>query len=221
MRAIFDLDGTLIDSAPDIHAAANAVLTAEGLSSVTYDQARSFIGKGAGVFVQRLEQAAAGTSEPARLQRMRQRFADEYETAHALTRIYPGVEQALEDLRRAGWRLGLCTNKPLGPTRSVLAHFGWTDLFEIIIGGDSLPVIKPDPAPLHAAMAALGDGPVVYVGDSEVDAATAQATRTPFALFTEGYRKTPVVQIPHDRAFADWDLLPVIAQSLARRPAMP
>ncbi len=221
MRAVFDLDGTLIDSAPDIHAAGNAVLAAEGLPGVTPEQARSFIGNGARVFVERLERAAAGSSDPARADRMRRRFAEEYEVAHALTRPYPGAESALMLLKSTGWRLGLCTNKPLGPTRSVLAHFGWTDLFEIIIGGDSLPVIKPDPAPLHAAMAALGDGPVVYVGDSEVDAATAQATRTPFALFTEGYRKTPVVQIPHDRAFADWDLLPVIAQSLARRPAMP
>ena len=215
MRAIFDLDGTLIDSAPDIHAAANAVLAAEGFASVTYDQARSFIGKGAGVFVQRLEQAAAGTSQPARLQRMRQRFADEYETAHALTRIYPGVEQALEDLRRAGWRLGLCTNKPLIPTRSILAHLGWRDLFEVVIGGDSLPVAKPDPAPLRAVITAMGGGPLVYVGDSEVDSETAVAAGVPFALFTQGYRRTPVADIAHDRAFDDWRALPAIAAELA------
>lgn len=215
MRAIFDLDGTLIDSAPDIHAAGNAVLAAEGLPGVTYEQARGFIGKGAGVFVQRLELAAAGTSQPQRQLRMRQHFAEAYETAHALTRIYPGVESALEQLRSAGWRLGLCTNKPLRPTHSILAHLGWGAMFEVVIGGDSLSVAKPDPAPLLAARAALGGGPMVYVGDSEVDAETAVAARAPFALFTQGYRRTPIAEIAHDRAFDDWRALPAIAAELA------
>ena len=96
MRAVFDLDGTLIDSAPDIHAAGCAVLAAEGLPPVSAAQSRSFIGNGARVYVERLERAAAGDTDPARTERMRQRFAREYEVAHALTRIYPGVEQALD-----------------------------------------------------------------------------------------------------------------------------
>ncbi|MCB1407539.1 MAG: phosphoglycolate phosphatase [Rhodobacteraceae bacterium] len=217
MNIIFDLDGTLIDSAPDIHAAGNAVLAAEGLPGVTYDQTRSFIGKGAGVFIERLELAGAGTLDPARGARMRKRFLKEYEVAHALTTIYPGVEAALDALSTAGWQLGLCTNKPIGPTRTVLAHFGWADRFAAVIGGDSLPVRKPDPAPLRAVIDSLGAGPVVYVGDSEVDADTAQAARVPFALFTQGYRKTPVDTIPHSRAFDDWAALPGIAAALIAR----
>ena len=216
MNIIFDLDGTLIDSAPDIHAAGNAALAAEGLDPVTFEQARSFIGNGAKIFIERLEHAAAGSIDPDRRARMRACFAQHYEVAHGLTDIYPGVEKALKALRASGWRLGLCTNKPLRPTQTVLAHFGWTEMFDVVIGGDSLPVHKPDPAPLRAVIKGMAAGPVVYVGDSEVDAGTAQAAGIPFALFTEGYRKTPVDTIPHDRSFAYWSELPAIAAALIR-----
>lgn len=216
MRVIFDLDGTLIDSAPDIHAAGNAVLAAEGLAPVTEAQSRSFIGNGARVFVERLERAGAGSNNPDRTARMHQNFLGKYETAHALTRVYPGVEAALESLRTAGCRMAICTNKPSAPTHTVLAHFGLAGLFEAVIGGDTLPVIKPDPAPLHAAIAALGgDSAVVFVGDSEVDAATAQAAGVPFALFTRGYRKTPPEVIAHAHAFDDFAALPGILRALS------
>ncbi|MFN3953986.1 MAG: phosphoglycolate phosphatase [Pararhodobacter sp.] len=214
MRAVFDLDGTLIDSAPDILAAGNAVLAGEGLNPISAAQSRSFIGNGARVYVERLERAAAGANDAARTARMQAHFLHEYEVAHALTRPYPGVEPALQALRSAGWRLGLCTNKPLGPARAVLAYFGWSDLFETVIGGDSLPVIKPDPAPLHAALAVLGAGPAVFVGDSEVDAATASAAAIPFALFTEGYRRSPPEAIAHARAFDDFAVLPDLLRAM-------
>ncbi|PWE31830.1 phosphoglycolate phosphatase [Pararhodobacter marinus] len=214
MRIVFDLDGTLIDSAPDIAHAANAVLQSEGLPPVTLAQTRSFVGNGARVFVERLERASAGGNAPDRTARMRARFITEYERAHGHTAIYPGVEAAIATLRAQGWRIGLCTNKPMVPTRAVLAHFGWSDLFETVLGGDSLPQMKPDPAPLHAVLQTLGDGPALYVGDSEVDALTAQAADVPFALFTEGYRKTGLDAIPHTEAFADWSALPAIAARL-------
>jgi len=214
MNLIFDLDGTLIDSAPDIHAAANIALADEGLPPVTADQSRSFIGNGSAMFVARLERATAGVSEPERHARMLDRFLEVYATSHDRTRPYPDVPETLAALRKAGWRLGLCTNKPVGPARAVLAHLGWEGVFDAVIGGDSLPVIKPDPAPLRAVIDAMGAGPVVYVGDSEVDAATAQAAGVPFALFTPGYRKTPVDTIPHDRAFERYAELPAIAEML-------
>jgi phosphoglycolate phosphatase len=217
MKAVFDLDGTLIDSAPDIHAAGNATLAAEGFGPLPFDQARGFIGNGARVFVERLERAATGSSDPARTARMHRRFIAIYEASHARTRPYPGAEGALRALRAQGWQLALCTNKPEGPARAVLAHFGWSDLFTAVIGGDTLPVIKPDPAPLHAAIAALGGGPALFVGDSEVDAETARAAGTPFALFTEGYRRRPVAAIPHAAAFADWGGFPALAAALLGR----
>lgn len=217
MRIIFDLDGTLIDSAPDIHAAGKAVLLAEGLAPVSEEQSRSFIGNGARVFVERLERAGSGANDPARTDRMYRHFMERYETEHALTRLYPGVMDTLENLRDTGWRMAICTNKPLAPTHAVLVHFGLNGFFGAVIGGDSLPVIKPDPAPLHAAIDALGGGAVVYVGDSEVDAATAMAARVPFALYTRGYRKTPVAEIAHQRAFDDFSALPAIADALLAR----
>ena len=128
--------------------------------------------------------------------------------------IGAGVAEAVGALRADGWRLGLCTNKPISPTRAVLTHFGMTDWFDVVIGGDSLAVRKPDPAPLLAGMVRMGASRVVYVGDSEVDAETARAARQPFALFTEGYRKTDVDQMPHDRAFGDYAALPAIAAAL-------
>ena len=204
---IFDLDGTLIDSAPDIRAAANAVLALEGLAPLDAAQTRSFIGAGAASFVERMAAARLPRPDPLRARRMLEGFIDRYEGAVNLTRPYPGVVAALEDLTGRGWSLGLCTNKPLAPTRAVLTHLALARFFSVVVGGDSLPVRKPDPAPLTHAIAALGGGPVVYVGDSEVDAATASAAGVPFALFTEGYRQSPVAALAHDFAFSDFAAL--------------
>ena len=99
------------------------------------------------------------------------------------------------------------------PTRAVLAHFGMLQMFPVIFGGDSLPTRKPDPAPLLATIAALGNLPALFVGDSEVDAETARAAGLPFLLFTEGYRKSPVAAIPHSAAFADWSDLPDVLRA--------
>jgi phosphoglycolate phosphatase len=204
-RIVFDLDGTLIDSAPDIHAIANAVLAEEGLAPITLAQARGFIGNGAPVFVQRLREARG--LPDAEQPRLLAAFVARYEGAVALTVPYPGVAAALESLGRGGHALGLCTNKPVGPARSVLAHFGLDRHLASVVGGDSLPVHKPDPAPLQAAFAALGDGACLFVGDSEVDAETAARAGVPFLLFTEGYRKSPVDALPHAAAFADFAAL--------------
>lgn len=207
---IFDLDGTLIDSAPDIHAAGNAVLAAEGFAPISFEAARSFIGNGAPVFVQRLERAAAGENRPDRTARMLHRFVTRYEDAHDSTQPYPNVAETLTRLAAGGHRLALCTNKPLAPTRAVLAHLGWAERFEVVIGGDTLPVVKPDPAPLLEAVARLGLSPdaVLFIGDSDVDAETAHRAGIRFGLFTLGYRRSPVQALPHAFAFDDWSALP-------------
>lgn len=211
---IFDLDGTLIDSAPDIHAAANRVLAAEGFAPLDLPQVRSFIGKGVPHLVARLLEASGEAPDGPRHALMVARFSASYESAVGLTRPYPGVVAALDALAAKGLRLGLCTNKPAAPARAVLRHLGLDRHFAVLIGGDSLAQRKPDPAPLRAALAALGGGAAVYVGDSEVDAATAAACALPFALFTEGYRQTPVADLPHAAAFADFSALPEIVARL-------
>lgn len=213
-RIVFDLDGTLIDSAPDICGIANTLLARENAGTITLDEARSFIGNGAAVFVHRMR-AARGIpdSEQARLHGD---FVAAYDTAVTLTEPYAGVRSALAALAAQGHIMGICTNKPARPARAVLDHLGLTAHFGVILGGDSLPTHKPDPAPLHAAFAALGTGPMIYVGDSEVDAETAERAGVPFLLFTEGYRKTLVDLMYHTRAFSDFNALPgLVAAVLA------
>lgn len=205
---IFDLDGTLIDSAPDIHAAVNVTLKSQGLKPLTFDQTRSFIGRG----VDHLwtEIAAVRGLHPSQRTALRAGFMSRYNTATSLTRVYPGVPEALGALIDAGYPLGLCTNKPMGPTRAVLDHFGLLHLFATIIAGDSLPQRKPDPAPLRSALDATG-GTGIFVGDSEIDAQTAQAAGVPFLLFTLGYRKAAIGALPHAAAFDNFMDLPALA----------
>ena len=217
-RIVFDLDGTLIDSAPDIHGIANALLAREGLEAITLTQARDFIGNGAAVFVRKMRAArAVPDSEQARLLAD---FVARYDDAVTLTQPYPGVVAALDALLREGHILGICTNKPIRPTRSVLRHLELERYFETVWGGDSLPVHKPDPAPLHAAFDALSGGAkLLYVGDSDVDAETAQRADVPFLLYTEGYRKSDLADMPHSASFSHFDALPALVRRYLDRPA--
>jgi phosphoglycolate phosphatase len=219
---IFDLDGTLIDSAPDIHRVANEVLALEGLAAISFAQARSFIGNGVPVFVERAlaAQGAQGApADPDRRDRMAAAFVARYETSHELTTLYPGVPEALDSLAARGHPLGLCTNKPYGPTLAALRHFGLSGRFTAVVGGDSLPARKPDPAPLLHALALLGAPRAIFVGDSEVDAETARRAALPFALYTEGYRRDPIEAIRHAARFDDFAALPALVLRLAEAAA--
>ena len=211
-RIVFDLDGTLIDSAPDIHGIANKVLEQEGCEGISLAQTHNFIGNGAAVFVTKMRGARGiCDGEQARLYAD---FVARYDDAVGLTLPYPGVLAALDVLKANGHKLGICTNKPIRPCRSVLAHLGMEHYFDTMWGGDSLAVHKPDPAPLHAAFDALGDGPQIYVGDSDVDAETGQRAGVPFMLYTEGYRKCAVEEMPHTVAFDDFAELPRLVQGI-------
>ncbi len=209
---LFDLDGTLIDSAPAIHASVNHMLADLGAEPLGLAEVKSFVGNGIVVLTRRII-AARGLAQP--LDDLVAHLLRHYDTdAEAMTTLYPGVPQALQELHRAGHRMGICSNKPEGPARHILTHFGLDGLFVTIIGGDTVGVTKPDPAPLLAAKAALGGGPAVFVGDSEVDADTAVRAAMPFILFTEGYRKSPVAALAHQAAFRDFADLPVLAARL-------
>lgn len=214
MIVIFDLDGTLIDSAADIHATANAVLASEGLAPLDLQTVRGFVGRGVPHLVGCLL-AAHNITDRARQARMEARFASLYDDAVGLTRPYPGVPEALETLRGAGHVLGICTNKPVSPARAVLRHLGLLDHFTAVIGGDSCPRRKPDPLPLWQARADCGGGSSLMVGDSEIDAECAAAAGIPLLLFTRGYRRTPVEDLPHARAFDDFATLPDAVKAIA------
>ncbi|WBU59788.1 phosphoglycolate phosphatase [Paracoccus albus] len=207
MIVIFDLDGTLIDSAPDIHATANAVLAEEGLEGFDLPTIRSFVGRGVPMLVQQMLDAR-GISDHERAERMIASLVARYESAVGLTRPYPGVVAALEALQASGHVMGVCTNKPAAPAHSVLRHLGLDRFFKEVIGGDSGLPRKPDPAMLLAVRQELGDLQTVYVGDSEVDAETAASANVPFFLFTEGYRKAEPETLPHDALFSEFSALP-------------
>lgn len=217
-RIVFDLDGTLIDSAPDLHVICNDLLDAEGLEPVSLETARGFIGSGTVVFIERMR---AMRGIPATEQdRLHGAMMERYLTAYTHTRPYPNVLATLSELHGAGHRLGICTNKPLAPTNAVIGHLGMTRFFAAVFGGDSMQVRKPDPAPLRAAFEALGDdGEPIYVGDSEVDAETAQRAGLPFLLFTEGYRKTEASELPHRDLFSDFAELPALIGRIALHAA--
>ncbi len=206
---VFDLDGTLIDSAPDIHAAANRLLAEEGLPPQPFKALRAMIGHGVPHLIDLLMKSAGLPPDPARDARLVARYVAGYEEAVDLTRPYPYVPETLDRLAAAGHRMGLCTNKPLAAVHAVLAHLDLAQHFSVIIAGDSEYPRKPDPAPLHAAIAALGGGPATYIGDHEVDAATAHAAGIPFVLYTEGYRAAPATSLTAC-AFADWRALPAL-----------
>lgn len=206
MNVIFDLDGTLIDSAPDIHAAVNRMLAAEGLAGLELPTVVSFVGNGLPTLVARvMAHCGLPADQHARLTAVT--LAEYNAGKTALTTVYPGVFAALKALRRAGCRLGICTNKPEASARMLLEELTLMPFFDSVVGGGRLPALKPDPAMLHLSVAELGGGPAIFVGDSEVDADTAKAAGVPFLLYTEGYRKSPVAALPHRAAFSDYGQL--------------
>ncbi|RAP41541.1 phosphoglycolate phosphatase [Rhodovulum viride] len=212
---IFDLDGTLIDSAPDIHAAVNRTLAGMGREALDLDTIRAFIGDGVQVLMERVIEARG--LDAGQRDAMVETFLGHYEADPAtLTTLYPGVEDALEQFRDEGWAMGVCTNKPEAPSRAILKTFGIDGFFGAVVGGDTLEVKKPDPKPLLAVRDQLQAKQAVFVGDSEIDAATALATGMRFALFTEGYhRSEDVDDIPQDARFSDYDVLVAIVARLA------
>lgn len=205
---VFDLDGTLIDSAPDIHAAVSLTLARNGHKELSLAEVTSFVGNGLPKLVERV-MVRVGIDLDGHDAMTAEVLADYDSVNGKLTRVYPGVCAALEAFEQHGHAMAICTNKPEAPARAILKALDLDRAFRVVIGGDSLPVRKPDPEPLLATIARVDGSPetAVYVGDSEVDAETAQRAGVTFALYSGGYRKTPVSQIPHDFCFETFDEL--------------
>jgi phosphoglycolate phosphatase len=188
---VFDLDGTLVDSAPDIAAAVNALFAELKLPAVELALVRRLIGDGAPVL---LERALQHVGAPYKAAELMPRYSVHYsDNAVNLSKLYPDVAETLAKFRAAGCRLGVCTNKPIGPTRAVLAAFGLESMIEAVIGGDSLPQRKPDPEPLLTVIRALGGTTetAVLIGDSAVDMATAENAGVPAIIIPSGYGMSP------------------------------
>jgi phosphoglycolate phosphatase len=215
---IFDLDGTLIDSVGDIHAALNQMLTQAGHDPLVIETVTSFVGKGSSNLVKRVIDHVGMPDDAASHAHYVSEFLDIYTSAPAkFTTVFDHVHEVLTEFHSSGIALGLCTNKPEAPTNVVLDAFGLTTFFGSIVSGDRLPSRKPDPAMLHLVMQELGVERCLFVGDSEVDVATAKAAGMPIALFTSGYRQTPVAALAPDFAFDHFQDLPAIAAPFLRQ----
>lgn len=175
----FDLDGTLVDSVPDLAAAVDAALRDEGLAAPGEARVRDWVGNGSRVLMERaLHDAVGQPPSAARLEAVHAGFLAHYGRAPCeRTRLYPGVRPALDGLREAGLTLVLVTNKPAAFIAPILERFGLASHFALCLGGDSLPRRKPDPLPLTHAAARLAVSPRhgLMVGDSRHDIAAGKA----------------------------------------------
>lgn len=194
----FDLDGTLIDSAPDLHAALNRLLTELDRPTVTLAQVKGFIGDGVRLLVGRALTATGDEASEEETARHVARFLDIYEAMPATpAQLYPGVAETMVRLKADGFRLGLCTNKPQQATDILLPQLGLGGLFDCVVGGDALPVRKPDAGHLRAVLERLGgtQASSVMIGDNENDAAVAAGCSVPFIAMAYGYPRVPVAEL--------------------------
>ncbi len=204
---IFDLDGTLVDSAPDLHRSLNAVLAEHGRAPVALSGVRAMVGDGAAKLVERGFADTGAPCAAAALPGLVERFLVHYAAGrHALTAAFPGVSDTLAELARRGCRLGICTNKPYRPTMEILRTLGLAHFFGAVTGGDSLPVRKPDPGHLIGTIDLLGARPeaAVMVGDSANDVAVARAAGVPAIIVSYGYTSVPAAELGGDAVVDDF-----------------
>jgi phosphoglycolate phosphatase len=191
---VWDLDGTLVDSAADIAASLNRLLVENDLDALDENRVRNMIGEGVAVLIRRGFEAHGVTPDGARLERLVERFLVIYaEVATASTSLFPGAREALKTLSDAGLRQAICTNKPEAITRQVLDGLGIAEYFGVVVGGDTLPRNKPDPLPLRTVLAGLGVTPeqALMVGDSAIDVRMAHAAGVAVAFVSFGYGPEP------------------------------
>jgi phosphoglycolate phosphatase len=206
ISAIFDLDGTLIDSAPDLRAALNRVLAARGLPALSAQAVRSMIGDGAKALVERGFAAHGAQAGPAELADF---LADYEENSTVETVVYPGMQAALAQLADAGHKLAVCTNKPAAAAAIILEKLALKPFFPVLIGGDATPFRKPDPRHLASAIAAVGGGRAVMIGDHENDMAAARGLALPSIFAAWGYGQAQGTHTAHSP-----DALPAIVTGL-------
>jgi phosphoglycolate phosphatase len=219
LAIVFDLDGTLVDTAPDLLAALNAVLTAEGHQPVIPADLRHLVGHGARAMFEHALLRTGAPVPPARLIALTDRFLAYYRGNIARgSRPFPGVPETLLLLARQGAGLGVCTNKPQDLTELLLDALDLTRHFPAIIGGGRTPYSKPDPRHLMEVVNALKSSPsrAVLVGDSPVDVATARAAGIPVIAMSYGYTPVPVNELGADAVVDEFAALPEIISRLVR-----
>src|SRR6202162_6385190 len=214
---VFDLDGTLVDTAPDLINALNFVLDREGLPPVPLHSARNMIGAGARRLIERgleLEGRSLGLEDVARLTRD---FIDYY-AAHIadVSRPFEGLEGALDDLSARGYRFAVCTNKLEWLSKLLLDRLGLSSRFSAICGADTFGISKPDPAILRQTVARAGGqlSSAIMVGDAGPDIGVARRAGIPVIGVEFGYTEVPIADLKPDRLINHMRELPTAVQSL-------
>lgn len=207
---VFDLDGTLVDTAPDLVDTLNVVFAREGLPAVPYESARTMIGGGAKAMLLRGLEADGREATPALMDRLFAEFLEHYTANIAVrSRPFPGLIEALDLLAQRGHRFAVCTNKLERLSLLLLRELDLADRFAAICGQDTFGIQKPDPEILRRTIAAAGGaGAAVMIGDSVTDIRTARAAGIPVIAVDFGYSEQPVAEYGPDRVISHFAQLP-------------
>ncbi len=208
---VWDLDGTLVDSAPDLASALNTVLDKRGFFSHSIDVVRTMIGNGVPKLVERGFNAVGMRLEPTQLDELVAMFVKEYRAcAIDQTRPYPGIVEALQKIQAMNIPMGVCTNKPEGLTTQILEGLGLATYFSSVVGGDTTSTRKPDPQPVLACLRGLVSEPAssLMIGDSIHDVHAAHAAGVVVGVVPWGYRSAPVEELGADFVLRDLAGLP-------------
>jgi phosphoglycolate phosphatase len=206
---IFDLDGTLVDSAPDLAYALNQVLRADGRNPLSVKDVAGMVGDGVAKLVERGFNATGGPAiDPEGL--LSAFHAIYLNSASNLTKLYPGVLETLRTLRSDGYRMGLCTNKPIAPTNALLNALNLTEFFDAVAGGDSFPVRKPDPEHVNGVLTLLGSTAqnTIMIGDSKTDVAAAKNAGVAVIAVSYGYPRCPIEELDANIVIDSFDAVP-------------
>ncbi|MFA5951068.1 MAG: phosphoglycolate phosphatase [Hyphomicrobium sp.] len=213
----FDLDGTLVDTAPDLAAATNHALADLGLAPVSAAVLRPAIGLGARHMIATGLAATGKTLAEPEMNRLHARFLGYYEANIAAeSRPFDGAVRALERFRERGMRLAVCTNKREGLSRQLLEALGLMSLFDALAGRDTFPVNKPHPGHLTGAIKLAGGEPAraLMIGDTGVDIATARAAEIPVIACSFGYSDVPLADLAPDRLVHHFNEIEAAVSSL-------
>ena len=214
---VFDLDGTLAETAGDLIGTLNVILAREGHAALPLEQARDLLGAGARALIQRGFAVAGASLTPERLETLFQDFLAYYGdhlTDHS--HLFPGVVEALDRLEAEGFRLAICTNKVESHAVALLDALGIGHRFRTIVGKDTFAFSKPDPRHITATIERAGGDPAraVMVGDSKADVAAAQAAGIPVVGVTFGYTPVPMRDLAPDGVIEHFDELPAAVAAL-------
>lgn len=212
LGVILDLDGTLLDTAPDLTDALNRALAAVGRQPLSIAEVKPMIGDGVERLIERASAATGGPLPPDDYVRTVQRYRGAMLDA-PVPPVFPGARGVLESLREAHVRLAVCTNKPNAAARKVLADADLAGLLDAVVGADAAP-LKPDPTMVQEALLAIDVGTTnaVLIGDSEVDVATGRNAHLPIVLLGHGYVRGRLIDAGADATIDDFaTLLPTLA----------